>query len=553
MVRPHLSYDYWIKHCERPSYDPARIAQALVAFRYTPKISIVMPVYNTPLEQLDLAIRSVLDQHYENWELCICDDASPNWDVRALLQNWQKQDPRINVTYSRKHGGISEASNQALSIATGEFIGLLDHDDELSPDALFEVANLLQSRPYADIVYSDEDKLDPQGRRVCPHFKPDWSPDHFLSGMYFRNLGVYRRRLLEEIGGFRGGFDGAQDYDLALRAIEQTCGRIYHIPKILYHGRMEPTSSATSADSESRAHDAGRRALNEYLSRTRVSGEAVTGKWPTSYRIQFKFDAADKVSIIIPYVNKPDSLMACIESVKQRTSYQNYEIFVVGNRDLDSVTRQYFLSRNQTIISVEGSLNISRLLNRGATQAEGRYLLLLHDDTEVISPDWMTSMLGFCRLSGVGAVGAKLLYRTGCLQHIGVVLGLKGLAGHPLRGLQGFEHRYTDPSELIRNCSAVSGACMMIRKDCFDRLDGFDEQLPHAYNDIDFCLRLRQVGYRIVWTPDAQLYHDELMSCSRADGPDAKYFKNRWDKVLKNDPYYNPNLTLQYEDLGYRV
>jgi GT2 family glycosyltransferase len=512
-----------------------------------------MPVYNTPLELLDLAIRSVLDQHYKNWELCICEDASPNLDVSARLQNWQKQDHRVNVTYSLKHGGISEASNQALSLATGEFIGLLDHDDQLSPDALFEVASLLQSRPYADIVYSDEDKLDPRGRRTCPHFKPDWSPEQFLSGMYSGHLGVYRRRLVEEIGGFRGEFDGAQDYDLALRAIDETCGRIYHIPKILYHSRMAPTSFETSADMQPNAHEAGKRALTEHLSRRRIPGDAIDGKWPTSYRIRFKFEGTDKVSIIIPNVGKPDALIACIKSIEQRTAYQNYEIIVVGNRDLDSVTKQYLLSRNHTIISVEESLNISRLLNRGATQAAGTYLLLLHDGTEVISPDWMTSILGFCRLSGVGAVGAKLLYRTDCLQHIGVVLGLKGLAGHPLRGLKGFAGGNLDPSELIRNCSAVSGACMMIRKDYFDRLDGFDEQLPDAYNDIDFCLRLRQAGYRIVWTPDAQLYHDEPASRSRADGRDAKYFKNRWDKVLKNDPYYNPNLTLQYEDLGYRV
>jgi GT2 family glycosyltransferase len=245
--------------------------------------------------------------------------------------------------------------------------------------------------------------------------------------------------------------------------------------------------------------------------------------------------------------------MACIESVKQRTSYQNYEIIVVGNQDLDPVTKQHLLSGKHTIISVEGSLNISRLLNHGATQAAGTYLLLLSENTEVISPDWMTSMLGFCRLSGIGAVGAKLLYRTGCLQHIGVVLGLKGLTGHPLRGFQGFSDTHMDPSDLIRNCSAVTGACMMVRKYVFDRFDGFDEQLPNAYNDIDFCLRLRQAGYRIAWTPDALLYHDEPTSPSSTDGRDAKYFKKRWDKDLKNDPYYNPNLTLQYEDLGYRV
>ena len=552
LIRPHLSYAYWMKHCERRSYDPARIAQAMASFQYEPKVSIVMPVYNTPIELLDLAIRSVLGQRYENWELCICDDTSPSPDLRIRLESWQKRDPRIKITYSPKNEGISGASNRALSLATGECVGLLDHDDELSPDALFEIVNLLQCHPDADIVYSDEDKLDPQGRRICPHFKPDWSPEQFLSGMYFCHFGVYRRRLVEEVGGFRGEFDGAQDYDLALRIIEKT-ERIYHIPKILYHWRMAPTSFATSAVKKPYAHEAGRRALNEYVSRRRIPGEIVHGKWPAYYRIQFKLDGADKVSIIIPYLGKPDALMACINSIERRTSYRNYEIILVGNRGLDPGTKQYLLSRPHRVISVDESLNISRLINRGAAQAAGAYLLLLHDDAEVISSDWVTSMLGFSRLPEIGAVGAKLLYRTGRLQHIGVVLGLKGVAGHPLRGLYAYARGYLDPSEIIRNCSAVSGACMMVRKQLFEKLGGFDEQLPDTYNDIDFCLRLREAGYRIVWTPDAQLYHDEPASRSHANSRETRYFKNRWDKVLKNDPYYNPNLTLRYEDLGYRV
>jgi GT2 family glycosyltransferase/SAM-dependent methyltransferase len=549
----HLSYEEWIRRVEQRSYDPGRIAQAIANFRYRPKISIIMPVYNTPLELLDSAIRSVLGQHYESWELCICDDGSRSPDLKARLGSWQERDPRIKVTYSAKNEGISTASNRALSLATGEFVGLLDHDDELSPDALFEVVNLLQGRPDGDIVYSDEDKLDPQGRRICPHFKADWSPEQFLSGMYFCHFGVYRRRLVEEAGGFRLGFEGAQDYDLALRIVEKT-DRIYHIPKVLYHWRMAATSFAASADAKPYAHEAGRRALNEHVSRRRIPGEIVSGKWPAFYRIRFKLEGTDKVSIIIPSLVRSDTLMACIRSIEKKTSYRNYEIIVVENGGLDPGTKQYLLSKSHGVISADESFNISALINRGAAQASGTYLLLLHDDVEVISSDWVTSMLGFCRLPGIGAVGAKLLYRTGHFQHIGIVLGLKGLAGHPLRGLAAYPpgRGYLDPSEIIRNCSAVSGACMMVGRELFEKLGGFDEHLPSTYNDIDFCLKLREAGYRIVWTPDAQLYHDEPAG-PHSNGREAKYFRHRWRKVLKRDPYYNPNLTLRHEDLGYRT
>jgi GT2 family glycosyltransferase/SAM-dependent methyltransferase len=547
----HLSYEQWIRRVEQRSYDPGRIAQAIANFRYRPKISIIMPVYNTPLEILDLAIRSVLGQQYENWELCICDDGSPGPELKARLGNWRERDPRIKITYSAKNEGISAASNRALNLATGEFVGLLDHDDELSPDALFEVVNLLQGRPDGDIVYSDEDKLDPQGRRFCPHFKADWSPEQFLSGMYFCHFSVYRRRLVEEVGGFRLGFEGAQDYDLALRVVEKT-DRIYHIPKVLYHWRMAATSFASSSDAKPYAHEAGKRALNEHVSRRQIPGEIISGKWPAYYRLRFKLEGTDKVSIIIPTLASTDTLKACIRSIEEKTSYRNYEIIVVENGGLDPGTKQYLLSKPHGVIFADKCFSVSKLINRGAARAAGTYLLLLHDDVEVISSDWMTSMLGFCRLPGIGAVGAKLLYRTGQLQDIGIVLGLKGLAGHPLRGLDAYPRGYLDPSEIIRNCSAVSGACMMVRRELFEKLGGFDEQLPNAYNDVDFCLKLREAGYRIVWTPDARLYHDEPAG-PQANGREAKYFRDRWRNVLKNDPYYNPNLTLRHEDLGYRI
>jgi GT2 family glycosyltransferase len=551
-LTPHLSYSNWIKHCERPSYQPARITQAIAAFHYTPKVSIVMPVYNTPVALLDLAISSVRAQDYENWELCICDDASPKLAVRARLENWSKQDPRITVTHSTENEGISRASNRALLLASGEFVGLLDHDDELSQNALYEVVKLLQDFPHADMVYSDEDKLDPQGRRIEPYFKPDWSPEYLLSMMYTLHFSVYRRCLLDEIGGFRAGFEGSQDYDLALRITEKT-DRIYHIPKVLYHWRMAPGSAAASSEAKPYAYDAARRALTEHLSHKRIPGEILHGKWRGLYRVRFNLQEAERVSIVVPNLGKEDDLKTCVRSIEDKSSYHNHEIVVVANRSIDADTERYLSARSCRIIFADESRNFSRLVNIGAANAQGQYLLILHDDIEVISPDWMAAMLGFFSQEKIGAVGVKLLYRTDRLQHIGIVLGLKGLAGYPLQGRRGRPLGYPDPSDFIRNCSAVSGACMMVRKSVFEAVGGFDEQLPGAYSDIDFCLRIREAGYRIVWTPHAELYHDEPPSRVDLGGSEAKYFIGRWRNILKNDPYYNPNLTLRYEDVGFRV
>jgi GT2 family glycosyltransferase len=443
--------------------------------------------------------------------------------------DWEKRDPRIKVTYSTKNEGISRASNHALALATGEFVGLLDHDDEITPDALFEIVKFLQVHRDADMIYSDEDKLDRDGRRVQPFFKPDWSPEFMLAIMYTCHFGVYRRRLLEEVGRFRAGFEGAQDYDLVLRLSHKT-QQIYHVPRILYHWRMAPGSMAALGNVKPYAFNSAERALNEHLERRRIYGKVCDGAWRGSYRIRFELDGTEKVSIIIANLGGPEVLKNCVRSIEQRTLYRNYEmIFPEGT---------------------EGS-NLSWIINRGAAHAQGDYLLLLHADTEVISGDWITSMLGFCRDHEIGAVGAKLLDRTRRIKHIGIVLGLRGVAGYPLRGLYGPVRYSADPAELIRNCSAVSGACMMVRKDVFKQVGGFDEQFG-AYSDVDFCLKIREAGYRIVWTPDAQLYHDGLTSF-HTKGGQSRYFKNRWADVLQNDPYYNPNLTLKYEDLGYRV
>jgi GT2 family glycosyltransferase len=549
-LTPHLSYSYWIRHGEPQPSSPAQIAEAIAGFSYTPKISIVTPVYNTPLDHLDLAIRSVQAQHYKNWEVCICDDASPNAEVRARLESWEKQDPRIKVAYLAKNEGISGASNRALELASGEFVGLLDHDDELTADALFEVVKLLQERPDADMIYSDEDKLDPTGRRVSPNFKPDWSPEHMLSVMYIGHFGVYRRRLLEEIGGFRVGIEGSQDYDLVLRLSERT-DRICHIPKILYHWRMAPSSAATSGTAKPYAYEAAKKALTEHLNRGQISGEIVHGEWRGHYRVRFDLEGSDRVSIVIPNFDGMGALRACLTAIEEKTSYRNYEVIVVDDGGMDAKLRKWLESQGYRIILADESASLSRRINLGTAQAHSPYLLLLAGETEVISADWITSMLGFCKQEKIGAVGAKLFQRSGKIQHIGVVLGLKGVIGYPLQGYRARPLGYPDPSQFVRNCSAVSGACMMVRKEMFEKLGGFDERVPNTYNDIDFCLRVREAGFRIVWTPEAELYYDA--AGNSVDDTEIKYFEERWAQVLKSDPYYNPNLTVQYDDVGYRV
>ena len=507
-------------------------------------------MYNTPLEHLDLAIRSVQGQHYKNWELCICDDASPKAEVRTCLESWEKQDARIKVAYLAKNEGISGASNRALELATGEFVGLLDHDDELTADALYEVVKLLQERPDADMIYSDEDKLDANGRRKWPNFKPEWSPELMLAVMYTCHFGVYRRSLVQEIGGFRAGFEGSQDYDLVLRLSEET-DRIHHIPKILYHWRMAPNSAATSGNAKPYAYEAAKKALTEHLNRSRAEAEIVHGDWRGLYRVRFNLQGDDKVSIVMPDFSRAEALRCCVRAIEEKTSYGNYEVMVVDGGGLDAELREDLESRGHRIISAEKSSSLSRRINLGASQAQSPYLVLLHGDAEVISSEWMTAMLGFCKQAKIGAVGAKLRQRSGKIQHIGVVLGLKGVIGYPLRGYWARPLGYPDPSQFVRNCSAVSGACMMVRREVFEKLGGFDEREPGTYNDIDFCLRLRQAGYRIVWTPEAELYCDA--PAASVDSMETEYFRERWAHVLKSDPYYNPNLTVRYEDVGYRV
>jgi len=550
---PHRSYERWIQRREVPTIDKTRIRESIATFKYTPKISIVMPVYNTPEKLLELAIESVRAQYYENWELCICDDASSQARVHSILESWSYRDARIRVTFLPDNLGVATASNRALQSAGGEFVGFLDHDDELSPNALYEVVRLLQEHPDADVVYSDEDKLGVTDEREQPFFKPDWSPEYLLSCMYICHFGVYRKAVLDHIGGFRRGFDGSQDYDLVLRATEQT-NRIYHIPKVLYHWRMTRDSTARSGHAKAHAFIAAKQALAEHLNRRGIRGAVLDGAQLGHYRVRFEVNPRAKVSIIIPTRDNVRLLCKCIRSIESKTGYANYEIVIVDNQSSDSRTRSYLSSLSHKVVPFSGPFNFSQILNYSARECNGDYLLFLNNDTEVIAPDWLDTMLGICQQKEIGVVGAKLLFRGGHIQHVGVVLGLGGPAGHLLRGFPRNTWRHFGIASDMRNCSAVTAACMMVRRQVFEEVSGFDENLPVAYNDVDFCLRVREAGYRIVYAPDAELYHHE--SASRGytlDPGQIAHFQKRWGTILTNDPYYNPNLTLQHEDMGYRL
>lgn len=569
---PHLlhassslsNYGDWVARFDTLSTDTQnelRTKQA--AFSYRPLVSIVMPTYNTNNDWLTQVIESVQAQIYPNWELCIADDASPKPEVRATLGKLAKADPRIKVVFRPENGHISQASNSALALATGEWVALLDHDDLLSEHALFWVVECLNQHPDTDLIYSDEDKIDIHGNRSDPYFKCDWNLDLFYSHNLITHLGVYRTQIVREIGGFRVGLEGAQDYDLALRYIE-ACGqeRIRHIPRILYHWRIHPESTAQSANSKPYAMLAGERALNEHFQRTGMAAKAELVNY--GYRVSYALpEAAPLVSIIIPTRNALALTRQCIDSIQAKTTYKNYEIIVVDNNSDDPATLAYFdglrKQANVRVIRDERPFNYSALNNAAAKEARGEVLALLNNDIEVITADWLSEVVSLALLPGVGAVGAKLLYPDDTLQHGGVVLGIGGVAGHSHKGFPRNHAGYVGRIGLRSSFSAVTAACLVVTKKNYFSVGGLNEaELTVALNDVDFCLKLKEHGLRNVWTPYAELYHHESATRGHENTPEKSarfekeraYMKARWPDILANDPAYNPNLTLDQEDFS---
>jgi GT2 family glycosyltransferase len=540
-------YREWTAWCERLRYNPEKGAKRIQQFKLRPLISIVMPVYNPAREYLSKAIDSVMNQYYPNWELCIYDDGSTARHVREVLEEYSSMDDRIRLMSSLKNGGIAVASNRALELATGELVGFLDHDDELTPDALLEVVTVLQETE-ADLIYSDEDKLDPSGRRCQPFFKPAWSPDLLFSTMYTCHFSVYRKRLIDQIDGFREGLDGSQDYDLALRFTEKT-DRIAHIPKILYHWRQAEGSAAASVKAKPFAYEAGKAALGDALRRREIVGEVETQSTPGFYRVRRRIVSPGKVTIVIPTRDRLRLLQRCLSALESKTSYANFEIIIVDNGSKNSATLDYLGRSAHRVIREDRPFNFSSLNNIAAKKSDGEYLLFLNDDTEVIAAEWLTAMVEHAQRPEVGAVGAKLLYPNGRVQHAGVMLGVCGVAGHSHRKCNG-GFGYVNFPNVIRNYSAVTGACLMVRRDLFNLVGRFDENFAVCFNDVDLCLRLIKQGYLIVYTPYALLYHHEKASRAPVDHFEESYLLTKWSESIANDLYYSPNQSPKKEDFS---
>lgn len=525
-------------------------------------ISIVMPTYNPRPEWLRDAIESVLCQIYPHWELCIADDNSTDPQIRPILEEYAAQDARIKVVFREKNGHISEASNSAIALTQGQWIALLDHDDLLAEHALYWVAAAFNEDDNLRLIYSDEDKIDDSDTRQLPYFKCDWNRDLIYSHNMFCHLGVYHRDLIEATGGFRVGFEGAQDYDLILRCIEQVRpAQIFHIPRVLYHWRMHADSTAQSSESKPYAMQAGLKALTEHFDRLSVGAKV---KLTDSNQYQVTYPVPDPqplVSLIIPTRNGEDITRQCIDSILTRTTYQNFEIILIDNGSDEKGALAYFASLTSnprvSVIRDDSPFNYSSLNNSAVKIAKGDIIGLLNNDIEVISPGWLTEMVGHALRDEVGVVGSRLWYSNNTLQHGGCVLGIGGVAGHPHKHLPRGAYGYNGRTNVVSSVSAVTAACLIVRKSIYKRVGGLNERdLKVAFNDIDFCLRVKEAGYVNVYTPLAELYHYESITRGYEDTPEkvkrfeaeVRYMKERWGSTLLTDHAYNPNLTLEYED-----
>ena len=553
-------YSEWVERYDRVTdRDASAIRKHLATLREKPLISILMPVFNPQPSFLRIAIDSVIAQLYSNWELCIADDASTDPEIRKLLEDYARGDRRIRVVYRSQNGHISAASNSALELVSGDFLALMDHDDALPIHALYMVAVEINEHPDVDVMYSDEDRIDAHGQRYEPHFKPDWNQELFYSYNMINHLGVYRTRLVRQLGGFREGFEGSQDYDLVLRLLSCTKpDRIRHIPHILYHWRLGGGVQTFSTERLSEAVKSARRALAEYFASRDENVQITDANPPCFNRVRrFLPDPAPRVSLIVLTRDKLSLLRNCVEGLLHKTRYPNVEIIIVDNESCEPATLEYLQSLRAEdrvrILRIQGAFNHSAFNNMAAAQAEGEIIGFINNDLEVIEPDWLEEMVSQAVQPGVGAVGAKLYYPEDTIQHGGVVLGVAGTAGHSHRHFRRNDAGYFYRLQVLQNASCVTAACMIISKKVFAEVGGFDEvNLKTSYNDVDLCLRIRQAGYSIVWTPYAELYHLEGASRGRDDEPknakqasrDIAYLQQRWGPELASDPFYNPNLTL---------
>lgn len=562
------SYDYLLQSWAKLRAEQApKLAALAEELQNGPKFSVVVPVYNPQPKLLAEMIESVRVQSYPNWELCLADDCSTDPAVHEMLRDYAARDPRIKVVFREKNGHICAASNSAIELATGAFIVLVDHDDLIDPDALLLVAKEINDHPDAIIIYTDEDKISVAGKRYGPYFKSDWNRLLAYAVNYVSHLGIYQTELLRKVGGFRLGYEGSQDHDLLLRCSEHAANhQIRHIPKVLYSWRASPGSAAESGAAKPYAWDAGRRVVEDHLNR--ATGQVIQvelGKFPFTYRPKWPVQGEPLVSIIIPTRDMLDIMRVTVESVLQKTTYTNFEIIIIDNGSVERKTLDW-LAKVQAedarirVLRDDRPFNYSALNNAAVAVSRGEYILLLNNDIEVISPDWLTEMLALAQREHAGCIGAKLVYPDGRLQHAGVIMGIGGVAGHAGRFFPR-DHVF-DGARLLfpENLSAVTGACLLVSRKIYDEVGGLNAaDLAIAFNDVDLCLKVAAAGYENAWTPFAELIHHESLSRGHEDTPakkarfqkEVEYMFARWKTQTYDDPAYNPNLTREREDFSF--
>ena len=558
-------YNYWRK--QKAVTKKELKEQRNTVFEKQPKISIVVPLYKTPEDYLKKMIASVEKQSYTNWELCLSDGSGADSPLIEILNSYVEKDSRIKVVRNETPLQISDNTNKALEIATGEWIAFMDHDDALTLDALYECVKAINEEPDIDMIYSDEDKISMDDSEFFqPHFKSDFNIDMLRGTNYFCHLTVVKRELYEQAGNLRGAYDGAQDYDFVLRCVEHA-RKVKHIARVLYHWRAHKDSTAENPESKLYAFEAGARAVQAHFDRIGIRAKVTSTKYLGIYKSKYEFDERPLVSIIIPNKDHIEDLDKCISAIEEKGTYKNLEYIIVENNSEKKETFTYYDSLQKKnpkvkVVTWDGPFNYSAINNYGVSFAKGEFYLFLNNDTEIINEDCIEELLGYCLRPDVGAVGARLFYEDGTIQHAGVVVGMQGVAGHESAGEPHESPGYFGRAIIAHDCSAVTAACVMVKKEVFEIVGGFDSKLAVAFNDIDFCLKVRKAGYLIVYNPYAELYHYESKSRGQEDTEEKirrfqreiEIFHEKWyDFLLKGDPYYNPNLTLAETNFGLRL
>ena len=551
-------YQKWIYYNEPTKKEIEK--QKSKNWKYEPKISVIVPMYNTNVKYFEELVNNMIGQTYTNWELCLADGSKKENSKIIEICN---KDERIKYKFLNENKGISQNTNEALKLATGDYIALLDHDDLLPIFALYEVVKTINENPDVKFIYSDEDKI-MNNKRMDPHFKPDFAIDTLRSVNYICHFSIFKKELMEKLGGFRTEFDGAQDYDIILRMSELT-NKIVHIPKVLYHWRIHSnsTAAATAGDAKPYAFEAGKKAIESHLERMKIKAKVEHGISLGIYRIIYELNENPKVSIIIPNMDHIDELKVCIDSILNKTTYKNYEIIVVENNSKENSTFKYYeeLEKNEKIKVVyykEKKFNYSKIINFGVKQASGDYIVQLNNDTELLSLNWLEELLGhLTQRKDIGAIGVKLYYPDNTIQHNGVIIGIGGVGGHILKNLPKDERGYFARDSFVQNLSAVTAACIISKKEIYEEVNYMDESFEVAFNDLDFCLKIREKGYLILIDPFVEFIHYESKSRGYEDTEEKikrfqgeiERFQTKWKTILENgDPYFNPNFRIDIED-----